>query len=284
VSIDGNKELHDACRIDLEGKGTYDRAIAAVNDYKTKFHGNMGSKMTISPENITKLSKAVIDMIENNKYTHINLNCVFEEGWNNEHAKILYYELNKITDWLIENDLQDEIILSIFDNHYIGKRLPEENNNNWCGGTGYMLSTDCDGNLYPCQRYSPASIGDKQPLYIIGDLECGIGKCKEHLDRINCLNCITRRSQSTDECFNCPIAGGCAWCSAYNYEVFGTPDKRATFICCMHKARVLANMYRWWKQGKEYEVEFPEDWAIEIIGKEEYDKLLKLQIKSEIDI
>jgi len=33
ISIDGNKELHDSCRLDLEGKGTYDRAIAAVHHY-----------------------------------------------------------------------------------------------------------------------------------------------------------------------------------------------------------------------------------------------------------
>ena len=28
-------------------------------------------------------------------------------------------------------------------------------------------------------------------------------------------------------------------------KVFGTPDKRATFICWMHKARSLANVYYW---------------------------------------
>ena len=27
ISIDGNKELHDSCRVDCQGNGTYDRAI-----------------------------------------------------------------------------------------------------------------------------------------------------------------------------------------------------------------------------------------------------------------
>jgi sulfatase maturation enzyme AslB (radical SAM superfamily) len=34
ISIDGNKELHDSCRIDLNGNGSYDRAIEAVHLYR----------------------------------------------------------------------------------------------------------------------------------------------------------------------------------------------------------------------------------------------------------
>jgi sulfatase maturation enzyme AslB (radical SAM superfamily) len=34
ISIDGNKELHDSCRIDLNGDGSYDRAIEAVKLYR----------------------------------------------------------------------------------------------------------------------------------------------------------------------------------------------------------------------------------------------------------
>ena len=140
-----------------------------------------------------------------------------------------------------------------------------------------MLSVDYLGNFYPCQRYSPISIGNKQEPYIIGTLNDGINLQSKHKERIEYLNCITRRSQSTDECFNCPIGSGCAWCSAYNYEVFGTPNKRATFICIMHKARVLANMYYQWKIGNsQYKTNFPKEWAIEIIGNDEYNNLLKL--------
>ena len=30
ISLDGDKNLHDTCRVDLSGKGTYDRVISAV--------------------------------------------------------------------------------------------------------------------------------------------------------------------------------------------------------------------------------------------------------------
>ena len=54
-------------------------------------------------------------MVENEGYDFIHLNCVYEEGWTNEHANILYWELHKLADWLVENNLQDSVTLSILD-------------------------------------------------------------------------------------------------------------------------------------------------------------------------
>ena len=101
----------------------------------------------------------------------------------------------------------------------------------------------------------------------------------ENIARVELLEGITRRSQSTDECWNCPIASGCSWCSAYNYQVHGTPDKRATFICVMHKARVLANVYYWNLRRRTdatidpFPLNVPKEWAVPIIGDAEYETL-----------
>lgn len=115
ISIDGNKELHDSCRVDINGNGTYDRAIAGVHDYRDTFGGHIGSKMTIAPNNVDKIFEAVTHMIEISGYRIINLNYVYEDGWTNEHANTLYWQLHKLTDWLIENHLESEVWLSIFD-------------------------------------------------------------------------------------------------------------------------------------------------------------------------
>lgn len=275
VSIDGNKTLHDTCRLDLNGEGTYDRAIAAVRDYKNTFHGNMGSKMTLAPQNIHQLFSSVTDMIEQEGYRSINLNCVFEEGWTIEHANILYWELHKLTDWLKEKNLIESVYLSIFSQN-CGKPLNEKYNQNWCGGAGLMLAANYQGNFYPCLRYMESSTGNRYEPYVIGTVEEGINCAPKHQERINCLSCITRRSQSTDECYNCPIAMGCGWCSAYNYEVYGTPDQRTTFTCIMHQARTLANVYYWSQRQQEYPMYCPAEWAIKIIGENEYKNLQEM--------
>ena len=256
ISIDGNQELHDSCRVDLAGNGTYERAIAGVNHFRDVFKGVMGSKMTIAPGNVDKVFSAVAYMIKDNHYNNIHLNCVYEEGWTNEHANTLYWELHKLTDWLFDNNLQDDIVLSIFSEH-CAKPLDESHDQNWCGGAGLMLAVDYKGDIYPCLRYMESSVADEVPPYIIGNIEDGINNKPEHSERIDCFKCVTRRSQSTDECFNCPIAMGCGWCSAHNYQTFGTVNKRATFICCMHKARSLANVYYWRRRGVDLPMQTP---------------------------
>lgn len=281
VSIDGNKELHDACRLDVNGDGTYDRAIAAVKHYREHYGQMVGSKMTIAPGNVNYVFSAVKSMIDNG-YTQIFLNCVYEEGWTVEHARTLYEQCKQLSDYLIENDLVDKIYLSLLDKDMAGGPLPEEDDRNWCGGTGLMTALDWKGDIFPCVRYMDNAICGKQPSYTIGNIEHGIMQTDEEIQRIKCFECITRRSQSTYECWSCPIAKGCSWCSGYNYEVFGTPNKRATFICVMHKARVLSIAYLWnnWYRCKNsperYSLTIPQDWAEEIIGHEEYEKLKSL--------
>ena len=144
-----------------------------------------------------------------------------------------------------------------------------------------MLAFDPNGVAYPCLRYMPSSLGTSQPPITVGSVD-GIFETPEDRHVKDYLDSITRRSQSTDECFNCPIAAGCAWCSAWNYQKYGTPNKRDTGICLMHKARSLANVYywnKWYKQNgddKKFKMYLPKQNALQIISEDDYNMLLDL--------
>lgn len=278
VTIDGNKELHDSCRVFPDGSPSYDIAVAAAKDWMDR-GGYMGSKITIAPGNITYLYDALTHMVGLG-YTEINANCVYEKGWTVEHAQELYRQMKRFADFLLENDL-DDIYCSLFEENFF-KPKQEGDDQNWCGGTGSMLSCDPDGYLYPCIRYMESSLGTDQKPVRIGHVDTGLETTDEEKETVRCLNCITRRTQSTDECYYCPIAEGCSWCSAYNYQEFGTADRRATYICEMHKARSLANVYFWnkWyvKTGApdRFKMHCPKAWALPVIGEEEYGYLLNI--------
>ena len=214
-TLDGNKELHDSCRLFDDGSGSYDIVKKAVEYHKTKWDSSMGTKLTIAPENIEFLFEAVKNFI-NMGFTCINLNCIFEKGWELSHASILYEQLKLLADYVLEHDLFDKIYFSIFDEQMFYK-LPEEETNNWCGGNGKMLALDWKGDYYPCIRYMESSLGTDIPPLKIGNIHQGIGTNEKEQAIINELKSITRQSQSTDECLNCPINAGCAWCSGYNY-------------------------------------------------------------------
>lgn len=280
VTIDGNKELHDACRVFPNGNPSYDLAVAAAQDWIAKGH-YMGSKITIAPGNLDYLYDAITHMVDLG-YDEINANTVYEKGWTLDHAKKYYTELKRIADYWNDNNIVETHYLALFQESFF-KPKKEGDDQNWCGGTGSMLSMDPDGYLYPCIRYMESSLGtDIKPLRI-GHVDIGIAQTECDKNCVDCLNAITRKTQSTEECYYCPIAEGCSWCSAYNYQENGTPDKRVTYSCEMHKARSLANVYFWNKYyrknniKKRFKMYCPEDWALEIIDESEYVMLKDLE-------
>lgn len=277
ITIDGTKELHNTCRIYPDGKGTYDDVEASVKQYLQQ-GGHKSTKMTIAPENLDYLCEASLHLF-NMGFKWLYCNVQFEDVWNAELATRLYYQLKKLTNVMIDNELYKNHYNSMFD-ETIGVPLPETDDSNWCGGDGKMLAVGTDGRLYPCLRYMDYCFSTKgrKPL-CIGDVDNGIN---DNDPQIAELKSITRRSQSTDECWSCPVAKGCNWCSALNYDIYGTANKRTTFHCIMQKARVLANVYYWNKlyrklgMNKRFEHHMPDKWALEIINQKEIEMLKKL--------
>ena len=70
--------------------------------------------------------------------------------------------------------------------------------------------------------------------------------------------------------------------SAYNYDVFGTVNKRATFICGMHKVRCAASYYYFTKLFKKLNIpDLPKlyltkDQCLKFMTNEEYETLINL--------
>lgn len=277
ITVDGNKELHDKCRLFPDGSGSYDLAVAAALHQKEKY-GEDATKITLCPENISETANAIIHMLELG-FSHINSNCVFEEGWNIEHARVFYNELKTISDYVLDNNLEDSCNISLFNKNDFVPFAENDDDQNWCGGTGACVAINYTGNYYPCLRYMESSLGNDQPPLIIGNVDYGIYQTEEEKETLAMFKSITRTSQSPDKCNNCTIAKGCAWCSAYNYQVFGTPNKRATFICIMHKARALGNLYYWKKEAIkknikcDFSIIIDDNTAIDIIGEVEWKYL-----------
>lgn len=281
ISIDGNKQLHDSCRVFPDGSGSYDMAIKAVHHYRDYFHGEIGSKMTLAPENIQYTFEALKGLI-NEGYKSIYLNCIFEKGWTEKHATILYNQLKELSNYILENKLDDKLYISMYDNQLF-KPKDIADSQNWCGGNGAMISLDWKGDIYPCIRYMESSLGNDIEPIIIGNVNDGImtdAKCRNCIKQLKAVN---RISQSTQECLDCPIAEGCAWCQAYNYQDSGDFNHRATYICIMHKARALANVYYWnllyWKNKIliRFKNWLSDEESLKIISKEELKLLKALQ-------
>ena len=274
ITIDGNKELHDKCRLFHDGRGSYDIVEKAVKEL-VKMNPNQQTKITLCHENIQYLFEAITNVWELGivcAYT----NCVYEDVWNIEDAKILYREMKKLADYIVEHELYKSKYCSLFSED-IGDAV-KDLDSNWCGGNGQMLAIGTDGKCYPCLRFMKYALKEGRKEQPVGCISKGLDSKNENKFLLE-LKGVTLRTQSDDKCLNCPIGGGCSLCTGFNYDEFGTPNKRATYSCITHQARVMANTYYWNKLYKKLnidktmELNIPRDWALEIIDEKEFDML-----------
>ncbi len=255
ITIDGTKRKHDLNRIwkgDGPERGSYEDVVANVPLWLEQFPQS-ATKVTISSADIPYICESVLHLYSLGIH-EVNINCVFENVWKEGDDTLFEEQLIQLADAIIQGGYYEEYACSFF-SEMIGKPLDKVmDNQNWCGA-GKMLSVDAAGNFYPCTRFAAYSLRSKKPI-IIGNVNEGIDK-----NKLRPFLTLDRCTQSTQECVNCEVASGCAWCQGENYDAADTSTiyQRSTAICKMHKARVRANNYYWNKLFARLEAEGKRD-------------------------
>ncbi len=261
ITIDGTKRKHDLNRIwktaEMEQgivpkpedeHGSYDDVVKNIPLWLEQFPG-AGTKVTISSADIPYIKESVLHLYSLGIH-EVNINCVFEDVWKEGDDKLFEEQLMQLADAIIDGGYYQDYTCSFF-TEQMGKPLDcNVDNQNWCGA-GRMLAIDAEGNFYPCTRFAQYSLRSKK-AWIIGNVRDGIDK-----NKLRPFLTLDRCTQSTQECIDCEVASGCAWCQGENYDAADTPTiyQRSTAICKMHKARVRANNYYWNKLYRKLEKE-----------------------------
>ena len=253
ITIDGTQRKHDLNRVyksanDNIERGSYKDVVKNIPLWLAQFpHG--GTKVTISSADIPYIKESVLHLYSLGIH-EVNINVVFENVWKDGDDIKFEKELISLADAIIDGEFYRDYVCSFFSEN-IGKPLDKnKDNQNWCGA-GMMLAIDAVGNFYPCTRFAQYSLREKKAL-TIGDIHIGINK-----NKLRQFMALDRCTQSKQECIDCEVAEGCAWCQGENYDAADTPTiyQRSTAICKMHKARVRANNYYWNKLFRKLELE-----------------------------
>lgn len=251
ITIDGTKRKHDLNRIwkgTNKERGSYDDVVKNIPLWLEQIP-NAEKKVTISSADIPYIKESVLHLYSLGIH-EVNINCVFEDVWKEGDDRLFEEQLMELADAIIDGGYYNDYVCSFFTEH-IGKPMDcQMDNQNWCGA-GKMLAVDAEGNFYPCMRFAKYSLRSKDAL-IIGNVRDGIDK-----NKLRPFLTLDRCTQSTQECIDCEVASGCAWCQGENYDAADTPTiyQRSTAICKMHKARVRANNYYWNKLYRKLEKE-----------------------------
>ena len=249
ITIDGTMQKHDLNRVYKgSGKGSYEDVVRNIPLWLKQFP-NASTKVTISSADIPYIKESVLHLYSLGIH-EVNINCVFEDVWQEGDERLFEEQLTGLADEIIRKGYYKDYACSFFSEH-IGKPMDKvKDNQNWCGA-GMMLSIDAAGNFYPCTRFAQYSLRNKQAR-IIGNIHEGIDK-----NKLRPFLTLDRCTQSPRQCLECEVASGCAWCQGENYDVADTDTiyQRAIAICKMHKARVRANNYYWNKLFHKLEQE-----------------------------
>ena len=211
LSLDGNRAMHNINR-----DNSFDNIDLA---FFAKTWPKQTVKMTISVETLPYLFDGIKFIVEKGLQPKIS----FAQGiiWKEDNLKILEKELNKIIDYYYDNsqlpllDLLNKNLMLV-DCH---------KNKKWCGMGGQLTAFDTEGNRYPCQSFSPSSLGDINSKKYINKTE----------------NDFVFKYKESSPCAECQIEQLCPNCYGANVQMTGDYMQRNMSLCKLQKLIVLAS-------------------------------------------
>lgn len=217
-SIDGTKEIHDACRKDATGGPSYDRAVAGLKwALENLCPKRIGVKATYCHKTIGGWGEGVINLIELG-FRDIAANVIFEEVWTEEDALGIAAQMFKVVDYMFERGIEEKVnIMQInpggLDMRHFTPGAARSEESNFCGSCVHMRCLGYDGLVYGCNRFCTM----ENPIPI-GRLENG----KIVINRPDFVAEVARQYERwPDECRACAYRRECPSCAAIPYEQDG---------------------------------------------------------------
>ena len=235
LSLDGRKEVHDAVRKTVSGKGSFD----AVIDKIKKFVSIRGDKHyyvrgTFTAKNLD-FSKDVLFLADQG-FTSLSVEPVVtdipELQIGEEHLPHIEAEYERLCDEYIRREAEGKGF-SFFHFHIdleggpcLQKRVSA------CGAGNEYFSVVPNGDIYPCHQFA----GDAK--WKMGNVY--EGKLDGEIRSLFASSCLFTR-EKCDGCFAKFICSG--GCSANNYHYNGDINKPYEMTCTMMKKRIECAMH-----------------------------------------
>lgn len=235
LSLDGRKEVHDAIRKTVNGKGSYDLVVGNIKKFvKSRGDKHYYVRGTFTAKNLD-FSNDVLFLAENG-FDSISMEPVVTDiedlAIKPEHLPQILQEYENLCDKYLEKYEKGEgfnffhFNVDLEGGPCLSKRVSA------CGAGNEYFSVAPNGDLYPCHQF----VGDGQ--FKMGNVY--EGKLNSDIRNTFATNCLFTR-EKCGECFAKFICSG--GCNANNYHFCGDMNVPYGVTCAMMKKRIECGMH-----------------------------------------
>ncbi len=235
LSLDGRKEVHDAIRRTVNGKGSFDlcfknikRFVEGRGDKSYYVRGTFTSKNLDFSEDVMFLAESGFDSISMEPV----VTDIPELRIGEEHLERICAEYEVLTEKYLDAYRHGRAFnffhfnIDIEGGPCLSKRVSA------CGAGNEYFSVVPDGGVYPCHRFAD------NPDFYMGTVESG--GLNGEIRKKFASSCLFTR-KGCENCFAKFICSG--GCSANNYDFCGDIEKPYGVTCVMMKKRIECAMH-----------------------------------------
>ncbi len=235
LSLDGRKQVHDAIRKTVNGKGSYDFVINNIKNFvKSRGDKHYYVRGTFTAKNLD-FSKDVLFLADNG-FDSISMEPVVTDiddlAIKEEHLPEILEEYERLCDEYLERYARGEgfnffhFNVDLEGGPCLSKRVSA------CGAGNEYFSVAPNGDIYPCHQF----VGDEK--FNMGNVNGGA--LNADIRSTFAENCLFTR-EKCDKCFAKYICSGGG--SANNYHFEGDMNKPYGVTCEMMKKRIECGMH-----------------------------------------
>ena len=230
ISVDGDRAQAQPAAYLSRRAGLLRQRCAECPRWLEQFP-KAGTKATVGPNDLPLIKESVLHLWSLG-IKEVNINCVFEDVWHEGDNGDPRGPVAPAADHILKHRLYLDHACSFFQDAR-GKLSRPGAGNAELVRPGKMLAVDGTGNFYPCVHFVGFSLPNaNRALSAIASTASTSTSCV--------LIWPSTGEAKLQECMDCEINGGCAWCPA---QTMISPTRTRSisapaFICRMHKARV----------------------------------------------
>ncbi|MBO5568680.1 MAG: 4Fe-4S cluster-binding domain-containing protein [Clostridia bacterium] len=223
VSIDGIQLAHDANRVFVNKKGSYNVVVGKAKKLLEK-RSDVKARMTITSKTASTLYESVKHLLDLGFTTIVPVIDAFYNDWTEKDMEVLLNQGKLIIDYLKDYDKITNVGL-------INDSLSKMANSPCNGGTS-TFSIDTDGAIYPC-------------VVTVGMTEFVVGTIKEGVNKEKVAEILSWDKIEIPECIGCSRYNYCntTRCRMINKVMCGSLHTPSAIVCSIENLKVKLSEY-----------------------------------------